>query len=112
MLRGAIRVTDTVGRLGGEEFMLLFPNTDLEKSTLVAEKVRACVEAVLVKWREEELQVTVTVGVSAAEQQTPAEAMRRAEKLSRSQSFAVARCRFNTGAPALASSPMPSSPSL
>ena len=40
ILRSGIRVTDTIGRWGGEEFLLIAPHTDLSGGLLVAEKLR------------------------------------------------------------------------
>ncbi|MGV8041298.1 MAG: diguanylate cyclase [Thermoanaerobaculaceae bacterium] len=79
-LRGAVRATDAVGRLGGEEFLLVLPDTDLEGARLAAEKARACVEAAPIRWREQQLRVTVTVGVCAAEHETGESALRRADQ--------------------------------
>jgi len=39
-LEQGLRVTDQLGRWGGEEFVVLLPNTDLEGATQVAEKLR------------------------------------------------------------------------
>lgn len=39
-----IRSTDVLGRWGGEEFILLVPETRLEGAALLAEKIRHCVE--------------------------------------------------------------------
>lgn len=44
VLRDAIRETDWVARFGGEEFVVLLPNTQ-EGAEVVAEKIRAAVEA-------------------------------------------------------------------
>ena len=39
-LRLSVRNSDTVGRWGGEEFLVILPSTDLEQAGAVAEKVR------------------------------------------------------------------------
>lgn len=40
-----VRKTDTFGRWGGEEFILICPETDLHQASQLAEKVRAAIEA-------------------------------------------------------------------
>ncbi len=40
-----IRCTDTLGRWGGEEFLIICPNTPLENATTLAEKLRLQIEA-------------------------------------------------------------------
>ena len=40
LLRQSIRLTDSVGRMGGEEFLVICSQTDLEASCEVAEKLR------------------------------------------------------------------------
>lgn len=40
-LREHVREGDVIGRFGGEEFVLLFPDTDLPDALMVAERVRA-----------------------------------------------------------------------
>jgi len=37
---GALRTSDIIGRLGGEEFALILPDTDLEQGYIVAERIR------------------------------------------------------------------------
>ena len=44
ILRDNVRRVDTVGRWGGEEFLLILPETDLEAVTITAEKIRFAVE--------------------------------------------------------------------
>jgi diguanylate cyclase (GGDEF)-like protein len=43
VLRSSVRDSDFVGRYGGEEFLLLLPDTDREQAAIVADKVRAAV---------------------------------------------------------------------
>ncbi|MBX9295397.1 diguanylate cyclase [Chromobacterium piscinae] len=45
ILRRAARATDTVGRWGGEEFLILCPQTTLEQALRLAEHLRASVQA-------------------------------------------------------------------
>lgn len=40
-----VRPTDLVARFGGEEFVLIFPDTDVERAAKVADRVRVAVEA-------------------------------------------------------------------
>jgi diguanylate cyclase (GGDEF)-like protein len=44
VLQGGLRSTDHVGRYGGEEFLLVLPETELSGAVSVAEKVRCLVE--------------------------------------------------------------------
>ena len=39
-LNSSLREIDILGRMGGEEFAVLLPNTSLEESALLAERVR------------------------------------------------------------------------
>ncbi|MCX2862498.1 GGDEF domain-containing protein [Paucibacter sp. PLA-PC-4] len=58
------RAGDSVGRLGGEEFALLLPDTDLAAATLVAERLRAQVQALLIEWSGQPVPVTMSFGCS------------------------------------------------
>ena len=44
-LRRNTRGIDLAGRLGGEEFLIIMPDTDLDRAYQVAERLRACVAA-------------------------------------------------------------------
>ncbi len=44
-LQSGVRLTDMVGRYGGEEFCLMFPRTTLDEATVLAERLRARVAA-------------------------------------------------------------------
>jgi len=45
VIRSKVRATDLVGRWGGEEFLILSPETDLGGSVLLAEKIRTRLES-------------------------------------------------------------------
>ena len=60
-LQKTIRRTDSAARFGGEEFILLLPNTDIEAAARLAEKVRLTVEQAIFN---EKLRMTVTAGVA------------------------------------------------
>ncbi len=56
-----IRDTDKFGRWGGEEFMLLLPNTSKEEAAITAEKIRGVVAGYPFK---QVSQITISLGVS------------------------------------------------
>jgi diguanylate cyclase len=57
------RLTDTVGRWGGEEFLIICPETSVEGATVLAEKVRKAVESLpLHRYGS----VTISLGVTSS----------------------------------------------
>lgn len=67
MLREATRLTDLVGRMGGEEFLVVCPNTDVNGAAVVAEQLRSRFEALDHQDGETRIRVTVSFGVAASE---------------------------------------------
>ncbi|MGF6721561.1 diguanylate cyclase (GGDEF)-like protein [Paraburkholderia sp. GAS41] len=61
-----VRVQDTFGRFGGEEFALLLPCTPLEDAMQVAEKIRHTIGDVSVDVQGVSVPVTASVGGAAA----------------------------------------------
>jgi len=60
------RPYDVVGRWGGEEFLALVPNVDIQNLTQIAERYRALVERSRVTWKKEELSITASLGGTMA----------------------------------------------
>lgn len=58
---GSIRKEDSFGRDGGEEFLLVYANTNLQMARIQAERVRQRVEALEING----LRITVSIGVAA-----------------------------------------------
>ena len=61
VLTQEVRTTDFVARLGGEEFVIILPETDAEKALELAVQLKSSVE--VIKWETID-RLTVSVGVS------------------------------------------------
>lgn len=60
-IKSMIRATDTFGRWGGEEFVIICPETDLAKAVILAEKIRSGIEQ---QRFPEQLTQTLSIGVA------------------------------------------------
>ncbi|WP_031480378.1 transporter substrate-binding domain-containing diguanylate cyclase [Maridesulfovibrio frigidus] len=77
ILRSSIRATDVVGRWGGEEFLIICPDTTLEGANTLAEKIRVIMESTEL---EEGVTVTGSFGVAEMESgEKDASLIRRAD---------------------------------
>nr|WP_283108236.1 GGDEF domain-containing protein [Shewanella electrodiphila] len=56
--------SDILGRIGGEEFLLILPNTDLDQAVEVAERLRISIEQHQFKFNDITLEFTISLGVS------------------------------------------------
>ena len=66
--RRVFRVQDCIARVGGEEFCILLPNTDLESAEKSAERIRKAIEKITVQNVSEEVVFTVSIGVSEVDE--------------------------------------------
>lgn len=64
--RGILRAGDTVGRFGGEEFLVLLPETDEQAARIVAERLRSAVAANPLATHEVEGGIALTVSIGLA----------------------------------------------
>ena len=68
LTRETLRSDDLVFRYGGDEFVILMPNVNLQSAANVAEKVRRSITAVEFKlFKNSDLTVAVTISVGVAE---------------------------------------------
>jgi len=65
--RSILRRQDVFGRFGGEEFCLLLPETGLDEGRQAAERVRAAVAAMEIRFDGLAVSATVSAGVSGSE---------------------------------------------
>jgi diguanylate cyclase (GGDEF)-like protein len=64
-MRAGLRNADCIGRYGGEEFLLVLPETDRSGAMAVAEKVRATVERIRLPIEDRpSLRVTLSIGLA------------------------------------------------
>ena len=67
-IKRSLRRGDTCARMGGEEFLVLCPNTDSEGAVNVAERIRAAVEENLIETESVSLSITVSLGVAVRDE--------------------------------------------
>ncbi len=63
-IKRQMRGPDVCGRLGGEEFAVLCPETDLEGAAHLAERIRCAVEALQIRHHGQSLSTTLSIGVA------------------------------------------------
>lgn len=81
MLMASCRELDIVGRYGGEEFILVLPDTGLAAAKGVAERIRSTAERLSFAHGGREHPITVSLGVTElSEFDTAAELIRRADE--------------------------------
>lgn len=67
IMQDSVRGHDVVGRLGGEEFMIIYPETSLENAARVTERIRKKVEEHVFPGN---VHITVTAGVKQHDRQS------------------------------------------
>ena len=82
ILKKSLRSSDMIYRYGGEEFLVLFPDTDLEKVVHIAEKLRQNIENTPFSMLEKGEKLTVSIGVAAANEEieTVAQLIKKADE--------------------------------
>ena len=66
VLKGQVRPFDTLGRYGGEEFIIILPEVDNKEAEIICERLRKAVENYKFKYRElqPEKKVTISIGLT------------------------------------------------
>lgn len=81
-LKHSVRNDDVVCRLGGDEFFIICPNTDLDGALHIAELTRANVEAMRVRTGDGHWNSSISVGVAVRrpDMQTPDDLIKLADR--------------------------------
>jgi len=70
-MQRSLRRYDTIGRFGGEEFLLVLPECSLEEGVKLAERICHLVRSEPLKAKNEPLQVSISLGVTVANRLAP-----------------------------------------
>jgi diguanylate cyclase (GGDEF)-like protein len=73
ILTGSLREVDSVGRVGGEEFLIIARETGEEGAKALAERIRATVEKTPIEYNARAISITVSVGFAVADVGVPAD---------------------------------------
>ena len=68
IMKEDIRKGDSIFRFGGEEFIIVLPDTDLKGAQKIAERIRAAVEGY--SFTAADLKITVSIGIAATKKPT------------------------------------------
>jgi len=59
-----LRSQDVLGRIGGEEFALMLPETNIKGAVVLAERIRTGIQNLAVAWDKTTIKITASIGVS------------------------------------------------
>lgn len=66
--KSLLRDKDVIGRVGGEEFSIMLPETTLEEAKKIAERIRQAIEQLKINNNGSSVQTTVSLGVASSNQ--------------------------------------------
>jgi diguanylate cyclase (GGDEF)-like protein len=67
VLQNSIRASDSLGRVGGEEFLVVAPGTDAVGAAALAERLRSAAELGMTTYNGHTIRVTISLGLAVAE---------------------------------------------
>ncbi len=77
-IKKSIRDIDIAGRYGGEEFLIILPNTDLERAIVIAERIRTNISKLVFKGN---LKVTTSGGIKQYKNESIFDFVKNADEL-------------------------------
>lgn len=79
IIEESIRKTDIAGRYGGEEYLIIFTNTDKKSAFNTMERIRKSVENE--KWDKKDLKVTISGGLSELKDEDHSKLIKKADEM-------------------------------
>src|SRR5678815_1994063 len=76
-MSSVLRPYDSIGRYGGEEFIVVFPSCDAGNASTIAERIRRSISLAPVIAQSEKIYVTASIGIAEARQIQDADAVIR-----------------------------------
>jgi len=68
VVKSILRGKDVTGRVGGEEFSIVLPDTTLQEAQKIAERIRQAIENLKIQNNDLIVKTTVSLGVASSEQ--------------------------------------------
>ena len=65
-LMGSVRQADIVSRFGGDEFVILLPNTDIKQAEMLLKRVLSDVRNHVFEWESKKIAVKISCGIATA----------------------------------------------
>lgn len=63
-VQNSLRRSDVIGRYGGEEFVIILPETNIEAALMIAERIRQDVASLMIEFGRNRISVTISAGIS------------------------------------------------
>jgi len=67
-VRQIVRSSDIAGRLGGEEFAFLLPNTSQDQAWIFSERLHEAVRQTVIEYDSQTIQITMSIGIASLPQ--------------------------------------------
>jgi diguanylate cyclase (GGDEF)-like protein len=95
VLLGSLRTVDLLGRIGGEEFLVIAPETNMDGAVVLGERIRSTVEKAIFSYKDAIIPVRVSIGFAVADVEEVAdyEAMKHVAAAALSQAKTTGRNR-------------------
>jgi diguanylate cyclase (GGDEF)-like protein len=77
-LRTSLRVSDSIGRYSGEEFVIVAPGCTANAAALLAERFRLCIASTAITVPDDSIFVTMSFGVAGTDDMKTADDLLRA----------------------------------
>jgi diguanylate cyclase (GGDEF)-like protein len=66
LIRGCLRNSDLAARYGGDEFIILLPETDKSNAAEIAERLRRLIEGTHFEWNGKSIRISSSIGIATA----------------------------------------------
>ncbi|MFK8069234.1 MAG: GGDEF domain-containing protein [Gammaproteobacteria bacterium] len=63
-MNNVVRGNDVIGRTGGEEFMIVLPQSDITAASAVGERIRQAIEKSPISFNDNSISITISLGAA------------------------------------------------